>query len=220
VRVSVPRPGQSGRLVLQVLDEERPWRISTPGEAEEALLDPAAPAFLAGGYPDWLRALCSAIDADRELAEAIGDRHLATWASLYRARLALMTGAAAHARHEAGILAQRASKSGIGAAQVLARVLEARAALALSDPTGAEAAIAAALAIRDELGGLEEDEGELHAVQAQVLEALGRSAEAAAARERGARWLGATARRIADPVWRERFVRDVAAHRELQSVAP
>lgn len=70
MRVSVVRPDRAGRVQLHVIDDERPWRVSAPGQREEALLDPDAPAFLAG-FPDWLRELCAPIDSDRELAEAI-----------------------------------------------------------------------------------------------------------------------------------------------------
>jgi len=155
------------------------------------------------------------LEAARALADAVGDRHLATWASLYRARLAVAADAAEHGRDEARILAERAGSLGLGAAEVLARVVEARAALALGDATGAAAAMEAALARRDSIGGLEEDEGELFAVQVRVLEAIGRAEEAARARARAAAWLEATARRIADPTWRERFLCGVPAHREL-----
>ncbi len=158
------------------------------------------------------------LDAARDLADAIGDRHLATWASLYRARLALATGAAEHARHEARILAERAAKTGIGAAEVLARVLEARAALALEDMGAASEAIARASEARDALGGLEEDEGELWAARIRVLDARGATQEAMLARARAQAWLESTARRISDPVLRERFMGDVAAHRELRSM--
>lgn len=58
-------------MPLRVLEERVPWRVMAPGEPEEALLDPDEPAFLAHGYPDWLRALCERVDADRQLAEAI-----------------------------------------------------------------------------------------------------------------------------------------------------
>lgn len=73
MRISVKRPADPGRIQLHVLSIRAPWRITTPGHAEEALLDPGggSPGFLAEGYPDWLRELCSAIDADRQLAEAI-----------------------------------------------------------------------------------------------------------------------------------------------------
>ena len=71
MRVSVPLPGETGRLLLLVRADEPPWTVRAPGERGEALLDPTGPAFLAGGIPDWLRALTEAVDADRVLAEAI-----------------------------------------------------------------------------------------------------------------------------------------------------
>lgn len=73
VRISVVRPGGSGRVELHVLTASAPWRVTRSGRGEEALLDPGpgTPAFLAEAYPGWLRELCSAIDADRQLAEVI-----------------------------------------------------------------------------------------------------------------------------------------------------
>ncbi|MGE0792383.1 MAG: protein kinase [Sandaracinaceae bacterium] len=157
------------------------------------------------------------LDAARELADAVGDRHLSMYASLYRARLALATGAAEHARDEARILAERAQKIGLGAAHVAARVLEARAQLGLGDVAAALAAIERAIEARDALGGVEEDEGELFAIHARILDAAGRSADARTARVKGRAWVETTARRIADPTWRERFTHGVEAHRELMA---
>lgn len=73
MRISVTHPTEPGRLVLHVLDGAPPWRVTQPGQPEEALLDPGSRAFLAEGYPAWLRAICDAIDADRQLANAIVD---------------------------------------------------------------------------------------------------------------------------------------------------
>lgn len=71
MRISVSHPDGSGRIQLNVLFGTRPWRVRSSGQAEEALLDPMGPSFLAEGYPDWLAELCAPIDADRVLAEAI-----------------------------------------------------------------------------------------------------------------------------------------------------
>ena len=71
MHVSVSRADGLGRVQLRVLTAARPWRISIAGESDEALLDPRTGAFVAEGYPDWLRALCAPIDADRVLAEDI-----------------------------------------------------------------------------------------------------------------------------------------------------
>ncbi|GAB5541043.1 MAG: hypothetical protein RLO52_05500 [Sandaracinaceae bacterium] len=71
MRISVRSPDGSGRLQLDVSDDQTPWRIRVPRETEEALLDPVRPSFLAEGYPDWLRTLCAPIDADRVLAERV-----------------------------------------------------------------------------------------------------------------------------------------------------
>ena len=63
----------SGLVQFEVRALSVPWRVSMRGESEVALLDPGpgTPGFLAEGYPDWLRELCSAIDADRVIAERI-----------------------------------------------------------------------------------------------------------------------------------------------------
>lgn len=78
MRISVPHPHGSApngaaRLQLDVRDDVSPWRIRLPGSSDEALLDPGprSPGFLAEGYPDWLRQICSAVDTDRVLAQAI-----------------------------------------------------------------------------------------------------------------------------------------------------
>ena len=73
MRVSIVLPDGSGRVQLEVRDGEAPWRVSMPGEPGEALLSPGSGrrGFLAEGYPAWLRELCAAVDADRQLAEAI-----------------------------------------------------------------------------------------------------------------------------------------------------
>ena len=73
MRISVKRSDGAGRVQLDVFTSSRPWRVSMSGHSEEALLDPepGALGFLAEGYPDWLRDLCAAIDADRMLAQSI-----------------------------------------------------------------------------------------------------------------------------------------------------
>jgi hypothetical protein len=71
------------------------------------------------------------------------------------------------------------------------------------------------MAIRDQLGGLEEDEGEIFAVYARALDFVGRSDEAAEVRARGRRRIAEIASRISDEALRERFSNDVRAHQSL-----
>jgi hypothetical protein len=73
----------------------------------------------------------------------------------------------------------------------------------------------AALALRDELGSVEEDEAELFVVRARALEALGRHEEARAVRARGRARVEEIAAHISEEALRKRFVEDVSAHREL-----
>lgn len=72
-----------------------------------------------------------------------------------------------------------------------------------------------AMAIVDELGTLEEDEAEVFATHARVQDAEGLHDEAQETRARARATLMSVARRIGDPMWREHFLTDVPAHREL-----
>jgi len=66
-----------------------------------------------------------------------------------------------------------------------------------------------------DIGGIEEDESELFVTHMRALIASGRDADAAEIRERGRARVRQIAERISDPQWRDRFLNDVAANREL-----
>ncbi|HSO00832.1 MAG TPA: hypothetical protein VLS89_21220, partial [Candidatus Nanopelagicales bacterium] len=72
-----------------------------------------------------------------------------------------------------------------------------------------------AMARLDAMGGLEEGEAELFVVHAEALAARGMDAESAEVRRRGSARVQQIADRIRDGQWRERFLKDVPANREL-----
>ena len=97
---------------------------------------------------------------------------------------------------------------------MLAYGLSARAAVALSigDTQAALEDSARALAIVEELGGIEDGEGFVWWVRAEALGAAG-DGEAAHARTRAVERLAARANVIADPALRARFLAEVPEHR-------
>jgi tetratricopeptide (TPR) repeat protein len=99
--------------------------------------------------------------------------------------------------------------------RVTAWAVAARVHLACRAPAAALQLSSRAIATRDRLGGVEEDEAEVFLVHADALSACGRGGEAAAVLERGRRRLLEVAESITEPAWRERFLRDVVAHRTL-----
>ena len=150
-----------------------------------------------------------AIAAAREASARVGDRRLDDVCALYAIR-------ARHARgvnvRDDALLLARALERGSPALSALAYACAARA--ALPEPEALDHAMRAS-AILTELGTLEEDEAEVALVHADALDAGGHTDAAREVRAIARATVLAAARRIADPVWRERFLRDVPAHRAL-----
>jgi len=155
------------------------------------------------------------IDEALTLSREVGDSYLGTVALVYRARnlstLARLS-AAASAAEEA---ISEAEKCGSDAWRALALTARARVALQAGEAEAALSLSAEAAALREELGGIEEDEALIFLVRAEALEAHGSDDEAKAVRSKGRARLHLLASRIADPLWRERFLRGPAPHREL-----
>ena len=149
------------------------------------------------------------------LARAVNDSRLSLWVTLYRSRVALEAGDAELASGLAGDAATRAKEMGLTATRAVALVVGASSDLRAGRAARALEQTKEALALRDELGGLEEDEAELFLAHASALEASGHGQEASAAREAGAARLEEVAMRIRNADWRRRFLADVAAHRTL-----
>ena len=116
---------------------------------------------------------------------------------------------------EADSAAEEASRLGLPSIRALALSLAARGLLDLGDSARALDRSSEALRIRDELGSLEEDEGGVFLTHVRALTAAGRATEAVEVRARGSARLDELAGRIGSDAWRERFRRDVAAHRKL-----
>jgi len=153
----------------------------------------------------------------QSLASAAGDGRLLVAIDLYRA-IALIAAGDAQA---ASALAQRAAAGAIESGQrgwaARAFAADARARLALGEVDVALDLSGRALSLRDEAGGVEEDEAEVFAARVAVLRKAGRTAEADAIGKRGRERVREMALRIGDPAWRERFSILPAAHRELSS---
>jgi tetratricopeptide (TPR) repeat protein len=157
----------------------------------------------------------AALDEAGALAERAKETRLGVSVRAYRARALLRGGRAKEALREARETAMLAEASDLGSVAVLAHTLASEASLSMGQTDAALAAATRALALRDELGSVEEDEAEVFLAYARALEAQGRLDEAQEARLRGRSRVQYIARRIADPELRERFLRDVAANRAL-----
>ena len=154
-----------------------------------------------------------------ESALAIGARRaeprLDLFARIYRARLLLEASRAREALAEALTGASCAEERGTKAGVIMAWTIASRAALALTDSALALDLATRAFSLFEQLGALEEGEGELFVAMVAALEAAGRTDEAATIRARARERLLAASRRITDEVWRARFLRDVRAHAAL-----
>jgi tetratricopeptide (TPR) repeat protein len=170
-------------------------------------------ACLAQGRLDDARA---ALARARDRAERTGEARLAIFARIYEAR-AEIGGRPGEASKRALDAAAEAEQRRLAALTALALAVAARAALAAGDAATALACSERSLAVRDELGALEEDEAEVFLVHAEALEANARFVEGAAVRERGRARVVELASGISDPHLRACFLRDVPAHRELVS---
>ena len=164
------------------------------------------------GRPD--EALASLTEAGR-LAEQTGYARLGLFVRIYRARALSAAGRAPEAVVEAEQAAALAEELGHTGLLVVALTVGAQAQLQIDAKEAALALSTRALSLRDELGGVEEEEGEVFVTHMLALQACGRRADAEQVRARGRQRIEALAARIEDPDWRRRFLGDVAAHRTL-----
>ncbi|MEM9193097.1 MAG: protein kinase [Myxococcota bacterium] len=155
-----------------------------------------------------------ALEDAEALAHEIGERRLLLSVKLYRAR-ALQDRPQAAVELSAAVAAE-ASQGGADAIGAIAKALQARALIKVDAEAAAVVALEA-LAIRDRLGSIEEDEAELFLIAAEALAAAGRTDEAEDTRARGRLRIEEVAQRISDPEWRRRFIEDVAANRALMA---
>lgn len=149
------------------------------------------------------------------LATELGRPRLALAVRAYRARAALDDEDAPSITSEARAIADEAQRAELPALQATALAVASRAALKSGDLASALEDAERAMALRDELGTMEEDEAEVFLALADALRAnhqMERSHEIVA---RGASRLEFLAGRIADPDWRARFLVEVPINRRL-----
>jgi len=159
-------------------------------------------------------ALDTLSEAGRVAAE-VRDARLVAMIGIYRSMALLGRGDTLDAAILADDTAASARTQGLQgyAARALAVSATAHLALGISDAALSRSTVA--LSLRDELGGLEENEGAVFVAHAEALRRSGRADEAKAVLRRGRERLEELASRISDPVWRDRFLRGPGGHRQL-----
>ncbi len=155
------------------------------------------------------------LDRAADYARRNEDPRLSACVRLYRARALVRAGDGDSAAREATAALEEAQRGVQRALSAQAESVLARALLILGSEGEAEDASRRAMQLRDAADGLVEDEAEVFLVRAEALDACGRAEEAETVRAHGRARVRDLASRIADPGWRERFVRDVPAHRAL-----
>ncbi len=148
------------------------------------------------------------------IAEETGESRLALGARIYLAQARLIH-EPAEAQRQAEEAAREAEEAGFHQLASLGLSTAGYAAVRAEAVDDAVRFATEAMEIRDRLGGLEEDEGEIFAVLARALETAGRTDEARAVRERGRERVAAIAAKISDDELRRRFCEDVRAHQVL-----
>jgi hypothetical protein len=118
-------------------------------------------------------------------------------------------------RGEARTISEEAREELLPALEATALAVASRAALSTGDATGALTDARRAMALRDEIGAMEEDEAEIFLALAAALRANGLLEEAREIVARGASRLEFLAGRIADGDWRARFLVEVPNNRRL-----
>ena len=156
-----------------------------------------------------------AFDAAKAIAGRAGEARLDLFVRLYRMRFDAAAMDPAVAIAESLAVANEAAIQEVHSARVLALTTASRHLLADGQLERAIATAREAMALRDDLGGIEEDEAEVFLALAAALEAGGETLKAAEVRAQGRGRLRDLATRIADPEWRDRFLHDVASHRAL-----
>lgn len=150
----------------------------------------------------------ASLAAAKEIARFTKNARLEVWVAIYRARADLSDRShpAADTMRAAEEAVALAKHSGLPAQTVMAQGIASRAALAAGDIAQALLHAEQAVALRDQLGGVEENEAELFRALEEALAASNRPSEAIAARSRKQEIIATTAAKIGDPDLRARFV--------------
>jgi tetratricopeptide (TPR) repeat protein len=157
----------------------------------------------------------AALDDCARIASETSDRRLKLWCRIYAARAKLGSLAPLATAESLEAIARDAAESELPSVEVAALWVAARALLAAGDVNGAIEQSARALARRDAIGGVEEDDAEVFLTHALALEAAGRKLDAKPVRQRGREQVESIARRITDDRLRKRFLEEVPAHLAL-----
>ncbi len=169
-----------------------------------------------GRNDDALEAIAEA----EKRARASKDVRLALFARVYRVRTLLGAEPPPEEERKSWLegIAQEAEDAADGAVDLglpgiraLALTIAARALLGAGETARALERSTAAMAVRDEMGSLEEDEADVFATHARALLAGGRPDDADTVRARGRERIEELAARIRGAEWRERFMRGIAA---------
>jgi tetratricopeptide (TPR) repeat protein len=155
------------------------------------------------------------LEAARTIGESTRSAASLLPTRLFSVRARLLTSASASLASEAETVAADAEKVGYADLRALSWAVAADAWLRCGDALRAEDAARRAVRVRDELGGVSQDEAELFLILARALHANGRPDEASDVLSRGRARVEELAAGIQDEVLRARFRNDVAAHREL-----
>ena len=151
-----------------------------------------------------------------DIAKAGQDARLAAAARVYRSRVRLSSDTDYEViASEAIDSAREADEAGLPSVAALGLALAAAALLKSGQNEKALELSTRAMALRDSMGGLEEDEGELFLTHVRALEANERGEEAQSVRQRGCTRLKEIADRISDPAVRSQFLEKIPEHREL-----
>jgi tetratricopeptide (TPR) repeat protein len=151
-------------------------------------------------------AALSALDRASTLAHRIREVRLDVIARVYRARALLGRADPRELSTGAERLAGEAESQRVRPFAVTALAIAAEAAIAAKDRARSMELSERALALRDELGGIEEDEADVFRVRARALFEAGLAEEAKAVLERGRRRLDEVSRGIDDPALRAKFM--------------
>ncbi len=152
------------------------------------------------------------------LADELHQPRLALAVRLYRARARFERGDTDGLVEEARGIAAEAEKRELKALEATALALTSRVTLALGDPAGALTHADRAMALRDEIGTMEEDEAEVFLALAEALLAMGEPERAREIIARGASRLQFLAGRIADANWRAHFLVEVPVNRRIMEL--
>jgi len=161
----------------------------------------------------------AALAQAQTIADGAGEARLGAYVRYYGARAELHAGRYVAAASAARSVAEHARSLKLPGVAASATAVAAMAALAAGDVAAGVMLSSDAMVILEEIGSIEEDEAELFLARARAADAAGDSATASAFAARGLQRVAAVSERIGDPELRERFLRNVAAHRELERLS-